>query len=272
MQQVLANGLSPLAKVLQQCWRNPYIATETVHSALILFSAWAAVCDGREDTRRWRWSPLKACVDEVVTLVTARLVSLIEAASSDSTVVGGSDARVLLNALSAATTHIDSAACGAEGDRANSTPAFHPGVIALRVGCVSLLIQCRGSRLPPAAHLLTIACLEIIIRSQSRTTNPRVSSTEVREFGCDEPRPVSEYFPMADAEQVVLSLLQTNVQGRIASRDDSIGQGERCKFLLHNALNQWRSMCEVEPEQAAEAWRAQGLCMQRCSYIAQVAR
>lgn len=232
-----------------------------------------------EETRRWRWSPLKACVDEVVTLVTARLVSLIEAASNarcrnsnGNTVVDGSDARVLLNALSVATTHIDSAACGAEGHRTNSTPAFHPGVIALRVGCVSLLIQCRGSPLPPAAHLMTIACLEIIIRSQSRTTNPIVSSTEVREFGCDEPRPVSEDFSMADAEQVIISLLQTNVQGRIASRDGSIGQGERCKFLLHNALNQWRSMCEVEPEQAAEAWRAQGLCMQRFSYNAQLAR
>lgn len=264
MEQVLANGLSPLVKVLQQCWRNTYMATETVHAALILFSSWAAVCDGREEARGWRWSPLKACVDEVVTLVTARLGSLIEAASnarcrngSDSTVVGGSDVRVLLNALSAATSCVDS---DPEGEQANPTAAFHPGVVTLRAGCVSLLTKRRESPLPPATHLLTVACLEIIARAQSGMPTPSVSSAEVGVVDCELPRPVSGCFPLTDAEQVVRSLLQTKVEGRIASRDGSIGQGERWSTLLHNAFNQQQTLCEVEIKEALETWRAQGLC------------
>lgn len=52
--QVLANGLSPLVRLLRQCWHEPYVAPESVRAALVLFGGWAAVAasDAKEGARQ----------------------------------------------------------------------------------------------------------------------------------------------------------------------------------------------------------------------------
>lgn len=227
---MLANGLSPLVKILQQCWHEPYVPIKTVHAALVLFTAWATVSDVTEGTDRWRWKPLEGCIEEVVTLVTSRLVSLI-AASGDSQsypndkgdiVVESGDAQVLLAALSAALKCSGSATRDATNSRTCRAPAFHPGVFTLRNTCVSFLAKCGEFRLPPTTHLLAIASLEVVVQAQAHTLNERVTWAETRMYDRDD---MDGNFPVSRAQEVVLSLLQNKVEGRITSQNGSIGQG-----------------------------------------------
>lgn len=220
-------------KILRQCWHEPYLAAESVQAALVLFSVWAEFTDVDEGTIRWRWRPLEACVDEVATLVTARLGSFIEAAAdtrhfnanTGATVEGG-DAQVLLVALSRAVECPGSTGQSATGRSALGSCAFHPGVVTLRDRCMSLLERCGEFPLPPATHLLVLACFEIIIQAQGQVRSLTTASTEKGLLTSDTLGSMSGCTPSANAERVVLSLLQNKVEGRIPCRNDSIGQGE----------------------------------------------
>lgn len=243
--QVLADGLAPMVRVLQQCWHEPYVAAETVRAALILFSGWAAVCDVKEETGRWRWRPLECCVNEVVTLVTARLVSLIKAAANtrypgcDGEVIGGGDAQVLLSALSAAMDCAISPSRESAKSLTSLAILFHPGVISLRDQCVSLLTKCEKSPLPPTVHTLAIASLEIVVRAQEYLPK-KATCTGTGICVGDEPECIGEKFCLSNPEKVVFSLLQHKVEGRIVSQNGSIGEGERLKPHAKNVTNSLR--------------------------------
>lgn len=219
---MLATGLVPLLKILRQCWHEPYVAAKTVQAALVLFSAWAVVSDAHEEVRGWRWKPLEGCVEEVVTFVTARLESSIEAASKGTFAVEGGDAKILLGALSAAINCVDAAPLNTADGCEVRAPAFHAGAVALRDRCASLLTDGGQSPLPPTAHLLGIASLEIVVRAQGKMTSPKSG----RNGNQDEPGCISRCFSLATAEAVVRSLLHNNVEGRVVSQDGSIGRGE----------------------------------------------
>lgn len=162
-----------MSNVLAKCWHEPYLAVETLQAALQLFSTWATTTsDETRDGTKWMLSPLSACLDEVVTLVTSHLGILIEVASSASSEgregrgIVGHDARVLLDALKAVYMYIPDTRL--EDNACVPSPSFrsHPGVIELRARCIRFLLQLPGSSLPPTAHLLTVASLETILRGE----------------------------------------------------------------------------------------------------------
>lgn len=218
---MLANGMAPLATALWSCWKNHYIGGRRVHNALVLFSAWSATVDVRDESERWRWAPLVVCVDSIVNLVGTRLGWLIEGAGDK---VDGEDALVLLSALSEALKFTAyTAHCSTPPLR---SPAIHATAVTLRDRCVSLLAARRDFSLPPAAHLLTIASLEIVVGAEEllRSHEDELWHTAIpdREQGCV----VHGVLSSASAASVVLSLLRNKVEGRIASQSGSIGQGE----------------------------------------------
>ena len=296
--QILAEGLSPLVQLLRKCWHEPYVAAESVRAGLVLFAAWAVVSNAEDErgqgrARRdgaagsWRWRPLEAAVSEVVTLVTARLVSLMDAACTVASPrshsddygnggggggeggtaggdggegdTAGGDAQVLLAALDAAAAYSPSlpvgrarspgaAAAAADDDDDVDASAFlmHPGVETLGDRCVSLLAAraAGGAPLPPTAHLLAIASLEIVVRPRSATradgpegavpehvagTGAAVAATTTTTAARQQRR--RRRLPTEWNEQrckgVVLSLLLNRVEGRVSSKaGGSIAKGE----------------------------------------------
>lgn len=226
--QVLLRGLSPLVRILGKCWKDHYISGECVQAALVLFSAWRATVDVRDATENWRWRPLEPSVDEVVNHVATRLGWLIENAcisrspsAKASTGIDGEDAQVLLAALSEAMKSTASTAQFSADPRTHRSPGVHSAAVKLRDRCVSLLTAPQRVCLPPAAHLLAIASLEIVVRAQALLQNQEVELPD----RC-QPRNVDGALSSSSAARVVFSLLQNKVEGRIASQSGSIGQGE----------------------------------------------
>lgn len=225
---MLLSGLSPVVRVLGKCWKDHYIKGECVQAALVLFSAWRAAVDVRDATENWRWRPLDACVDEVVNHVATRLGWLIENAritpspsEKSSTGVDGEDAQVLLTALSEAIKSTASTAQFSTDPRTHRSPMIHSTAVKLRDICVSLLTTRQELCLPPAAHLLAIASLEIVVRAQGLLQNQEIELPDR-----DQLQNVDRALSSASAARVVLSLLQNTVEGRVASQSGSIGQGE----------------------------------------------
>lgn len=239
LEQILAAGLSPLVSALERCWHEPYVPAETVRMALILYKNWTEVSIMEGDAGIWRMMPLDACVDEIITLVTARLGVLIEAASHtpvsnfvDGNVAGGDDVEVLLTVLSASTGGMGSLS-------AVRTRVFHPGVIDLRDKCVSLLIRVGETSLPPAAHLLAIASLERVVRAQGRRCGQGDVCTETAVLEYHGVQCIEESLTVATAEGLVLSLVERTVQGRIVSGNGSISQGATDKLRRGTTVSQF---------------------------------
>lgn len=225
---MLLSGLSPLVRILSKCWKDHYISGRRVRAALVLFSAWNATVDVRDEAESWRWEPLEACFDEVINHVASRLGWLIEnlritrsPSEKARSGVDGEDAQVLLAALSEAIKSTASTARFSAYPRTHRSPVAHSTAVKLRDRCVSLLTARQEACLPPAAHLLAIASLEIVVRAQGL-----LQSQEVELPDRHQSRHVGGALPSASAARVVLSLLQNKVEGRIASQSGSIGQGE----------------------------------------------
>ncbi|CBJ49268.1 expressed unknown protein [Ectocarpus siliculosus] len=301
--EILAGGLSPLVRVLRKCWHEPYVSPETVEAALVVFGAWAAVSDdtgrdyegeaGEEDGVGdgggggggggvgprggwWRWRPLEATVSEVVTLVAARLVSLMEEGQEEAVTAftssqrsceasgggdggrasdesaTGRDAQVLLMALDAAAAAAAAAApWGLRGyhhqapPRASAGPASsfssHPSVVALGGKCVSLLSAGGGGsvRLPPTTHLLAIASLEVIVRARGGGGGGGgAGGGGLPAAGWDEAR----------CKEVALSLLLNKVEGRVTS--SSTGKGSNSEWgniLKQHELRKWSCLSALLP-------------------------
>lgn len=228
---MLADGLSLLVKVLRQCWKEPYIAAETVQAALCLFSAWVKVSDADPETRLWRRRPLEASLEEVTNLVIARLKSTIDTAQrrhgSNGTLINGGEAQILLRGLEAAMK------CTRDiwHNRTNHhmlgavDPVVHGEVVGLRDTCASLLTSTRLHPVAPAAHLLAVASLEIIVRAEGHA--PRVSLDLGYQMDQNKRRFTGS---LPQAEGIVRSLLLNNVEGRVTSPDESLGlyYGGRC--------------------------------------------
>lgn len=222
---MLSSGLSPLVRILSKCWKDHYVSGTRVHAALVLFSAWRATVDVRDETENWRWRPLEACVSEVVDLVATRLGWLIENAcrypSEDANGrFDGEDAQVLLAALSEAMKSTASTAKFSADPRTHRSPVLHSSAVKLRDSCVSLLTARQAVPLLPAAHLLAIASLEVVVRAQG------LLHSQEAEHDRDQPRFVDGGLSSACAARVVLSLLRKKVEGRIASESGSIILGE----------------------------------------------
>lgn len=229
-QQVLANGLSPVVNILRKCWHEPYLNPTTVQAALTFFSCWASV----NDATPWRYVPLGPCVDEVVTLVAAQLSTAIADASkarnqgaSDDGLISGGAAQVLLNALSAATRYVTILP-----ESSSSCPIVpmldaYPGVVSFRDQCVQLLTRWREVPLSPIAHLLAIASLDILFRAQENLNwngNQRIAGGGDLVEGT--PRHTLGNLSVSSAEEVVLSLLQNKLDGRISSHHGQHGKRE----------------------------------------------
>lgn len=225
---MLADGLSLLVKVLRQCWKEPYIAAETVEAALSLFSAWVKVSDADHETRLWRRRPLEASLEEVINLVTARLKSTIDIAQrrygSNGTLINGDEAQILLRGLEAAME------CARDISHNRTTrnilgaavdPLFHPEVVDLRDICASLLTSFGLYPVAPAAHLLAVASLEIIARAEGQA--PRFSLDVGYQTDQDQRRFIDSKLSLSRAEDIVRSLLLNNVEGRVTSPDESLG-------------------------------------------------
>lgn len=208
------------------------MSEQTVHAALVFFTCWTAVADATMDTTPWRWGPLRPCVDEVITFVATRLKALIDIASktwqpneSNDGLVTGRDARVLLNALSTATVGLAN-----PPSTFNSQPHVHcgnshPAVNSLRDQCVLLLVRCLGVSVPPTAHLLAVASLEIIFRAQkSFQLDEQHSGLGRKNVIGSTPRYTPEAFSTSSAADVVLSLLQNKVEGRITCHNGTHGE------------------------------------------------
>lgn len=249
VRQMLANGIAPLVNALWSCWNNHYIGGRRVHTALVLFSAWSATVDVRDESERWRWAPLAVCVDSIVNLVGTRLGWLVERtgdteslsrSGTDSRGVDGEDALVLLAALSEA---LKSTALTAHcSTLARQPPAIHTTAVKLRDRCVSLLTARRELPLPPAAHLLAIASLEIVVRAQGLLQSQEDGLAQTTLPDRDQPCVVDGVLSSASAASVVLCLLRNKVEGRIASQSGSIGQGEggsKATFA-HWTPSRWR--------------------------------
>ncbi|CAM9393468.1 unnamed protein product [Ectocarpus sp. 6 AP-2014] len=292
--EILAGGLSPLVRVLRKCWHEPYVSLETVEAALVVFGAWAAVSDdtgrdyegeaGEEDGGGgggggvgprggwWRWRPLEATVSDVVTLVAARLVSLMEEGQEEAVTAftssqrscdasgggdggraadesaTGRDAQVLLMALDAAAAAA-AAPWGLRGyhhqapPRAAAGPAssfsLHPSVVALGGKCVSLLSAGGGGsvRLPPTTHLLAIASLEVIVRARGGGGSG-AGGGGLPAAGWDEAR----------SKEVAVSLLLNKVEGRVTS--SSTGKGSNSEWgniLKQHELRKWSCLSALLP-------------------------
>ncbi|CAM9835777.1 unnamed protein product [Ectocarpus sp. 13 AM-2016] len=297
--QVLASGLSPLVRVLRKCWHEPYVSPETVEAALVVFGAWAAVSDdtGRDGEREageedgggggsgggggrarggwWRWRPLEATVSEVVTLVAARLVSLMEEGQEEAVTTftssqrpcdasgggdggraadesaAGRDAQVLLMALAAAAAAAAAAATpwGLRKYHHQAPPpaaagpassfSSHPSVVALGDKCVSLLSAGGGGgvRLPPTTHLLAIASLEVIVRARGGGGGGG-GGGGLPAAGWDKAR----------CKEVAVSLLLNKVEGRVTS--SSTGKGSNSEWgniLKRHELRKWSCLSALLP-------------------------
>lgn len=168
--------------------------------------------------------PLSPCMDEVVTLVTARLCAAMACennaknpdASEDASISGGS-AQVLLGALSAASSFVTAVPFGAL-----------PGVMRLRDRCCSLL---REIRLPPISHLLAIASLDIILRAQhNHSSIENAGMAEGKQFTKDSSQNILEGLSASTVEEVVLSLLLNKLEGRVSNCH---GQHGKLQSLVH---------------------------------------
>ena len=257
-------GLSPLVKVLRKCWNEPYVAEETVQAALTLFSAWIRASGGVSDNekQRWRRRPLEASVHEVTTYVSVRLTSMIDATYKGKVPhVDGGDAQIVLNALEAAMAGVPGISQNA-ASRLTLGAGLHPDVLGLRETCVSLLIKCGQCRVTPAAHMLAVASLEIIVRSiVNNVINNGVGvgpegggdsygygyrhRMERERLGIDGISGISGTLlsclvlvTPAQGVDVVRSLLHHNVDGRVTSPDGEglVGQGE-IVLILHLMLD-----------------------------------
>lgn len=227
---MLADGLSVLVKVLCHCWNEPYIAAETVEAALSLFSDWVKVSDADHETRIWRRAPLEASLEDVTNLVVARLKSTIDTAQrrhgNNGTLVNGGEAQILLRGLEAAmkcardmchnrtTQHM--VAAGVD-------PVVHREVVGLRDTCASLLKNLRLYPVAPAAHLLAVASLDVIVRAEGH--GYQMDHNDRRFIGSN--------LSFTQTEGIVRSLLLNNVEGRVTSPGESLGlyYGGTCQIM-----------------------------------------
>lgn len=201
-----------------------------MQAALTFFSGWASV----SDVTPWRYIPLAPCVDEVVTLVAAQLSAAIADASkarnrdvSDVGLISGGSAQVLLSALSAAMRYATVLPEGSSSRPPVPVLDAHPGVVSLRDQCVHVLTRRREVRLPPIAHLLAIASLDILFRAQrylAWNENQRIADGEGLVEGT--PQYTLGNLPASSAEEVVLSLVQNKLEGRISSHHGQHGKRE----------------------------------------------